>query len=93
MFFIFNTQVAAAAAAAVGPSTFHTSASDGAAAPSTGQPSVMGILSPAAVPDSEVERKHLIGNRKPVAKKSGVSIALKKWLCLYHCDCMTGKMS
>lgn len=77
--FFVNVQVAAAAAS-VSSSTFHSSASDGAAALSTGQPSVMGILSPAAVPDSEVERKHIIGSRKPVAKKSGVSITMANLL-------------
>lgn len=66
--------MAAAAAASVSSTTFHSSVADSAAALSAGQPSVMGILSPTAVPDTEVDRKHLIGSRKPVAKKSGVSM-------------------
>ncbi|XP_034250252.1 ADP-ribosylation factor GTPase-activating protein 2 [Thrips palmi] len=67
-----DNSLVAAAAASVTSTAFHSSVPDGAAANSAGQPSVLGILSPASVPDTEVERKHIIGSRKPVAKKSGL---------------------
>lgn len=56
--------------------TSSPSVQNGATSLSGGQPNVSGILSTSTGLDAESERKHIIGNRKPAAKKSAVSCVL-----------------